>query len=62
MSNNNTSPVGIVELDDDELTTLTGGTTTIPCAVGGAITASIQWCTNDTVLWGSCKLGTRGCC
>lgn len=57
----NASPVGFVELDDEELTAVAGGTT-IPCAVGGGIVASIQWCTNDTVLWGSCRLGTRGCC
>ena len=38
------------------------GGTTIPCGIGGASVASINWCTNDTVRWGSCRLGTRGCC
>ena len=55
------SPVGVVELDDEEMMTITGGTS-VPCAIGGGIVASINWCTNDTVLWGSCRLGTRGCC
>ncbi|MCY1718259.1 hypothetical protein OVA26_15080 [Microbacterium sp. SL62] len=55
------SPVGVVELDDAEMMMISGGTT-VPCGIGGAIVASINWCTNDTVLWGSCRLGTRGCC
>lgn len=55
------APIGTVELDDEQLSQIAGGTT-IPCAVGGGIVASIEWCTNDTVIWGSCRLGTRGCC
>lgn len=55
------SPVGSVELDDEDLADLGGGAvTTIPCAVtaaGGCFTIG------NTVCNGTCKVaGTQGCC
>ncbi len=48
-----------VELDDNELNEVQGGTS-IPCA--GIIITTLTACFNDTVVWGSCRLGTRACC
>jgi len=54
-------PAGLVLLDDEEMGQVNGGwSTSIPCA--GFIVATVTSCFNDTVLFGSCKLGTRGCC
>ncbi|RAX19248.1 chromosome condensation protein CrcB [Actinomyces sp. Z5] len=52
-------PLDIVELDDAEMSTVDGGTS-LPCA--GLVITTMTTCFNDTALWGSCRLGTRGCC
>lgn len=49
----------VVELDDKDLEGHAGGTS-IPC--GMAIIATLTQCWDDTVVWGSCSLGTRSCC
>ena len=49
----------VVELDDNDLEHEVGGTS-IPC--GTIIIASLTQCFGDTVIWGSCRLGTRACC
>ncbi|EEZ90381.1 hypothetical protein HMPREF0578_1995 [Mobiluncus mulieris 28-1] len=48
----------VVELDDEDLD-VSGGTS-IPC--GTLIIATLTQCFNDTLVWGSCRLGTRACC
>lgn len=53
-------PAGLVLLDDEEMGEVNGGWSSIPCA--GLIISTITACFNDTVIFGSCKLGTRGCC
>ncbi|QPL05569.1 MULTISPECIES: chromosome condensation protein CrcB [Actinomyces] len=52
-------PVDMVELDDQEMSTVDGGTS-LPCAT--AVVTTLTTCFSDTVLWGSCRMGTRGCC
>ncbi len=52
-------PSGTVLLDDAEMGEVHGGTS-IPCA--GFVITTLTACFNDTALWGSCRLGTRGCC
>ena len=47
-----------VELDEDSLDA--SGGTSIPC--GTIIIATFTQCFDDTVIWGSCRLGTRACC
>lgn len=53
------NPVHVVQLDDEEMAVVDGGTS-IPCAAFVVTTLTACW--NDTALWGSCRLGTRGCC
>lgn len=53
------SPISVVELDDHEMSAVDGGTS-IPCA--GIVITTLTACFSDTVVWGSCRLGTRGCC
>lgn len=55
--NNNDDYLFTVELDDSQLGESSGGSS---WACG--ILASITQCFGDTVLWGSCRLGTRACC
>lgn len=48
-----------VELDDDEMGAITGGTS-VPC--GTVVITTVTQCFSDTAIWGSCRLGTRACC
>lgn len=56
-------PAAAVELSDDEIDDYSGAAWSTPaCVAVSVVSASIKWCTDDTVLWGSCRVGTRGCC
>lgn len=52
------NPAGLVELADDQLDGVAGGTTWA-CAT---ITLTITVCSPTGTLCGSCNMGTRGCC
>jgi hypothetical protein len=54
-------PSGTVLLDDAEMGEVNGGSTPV-CATATIVIATISQCFNDTLLWGSCRMGTRGCC
>ena len=54
--NNNDDYLFTVELDDSQLGESSGGS---PWACG---ILTITQCFGDTVVWGSCRLGTRACC
>ncbi len=53
------TPLDVVELDDTEMSVVDGGTS-IACI--GLVVATLTSCFSDTALWGSCRMGTRGCC
>lgn len=56
-------PSGVVELSDDDMQLVAGGSTAW-CV--GIVTATIVLtftkCSPDGTLCGSCQMGTRGCC
>ncbi|MEU5052266.1 mersacidin/lichenicidin family type 2 lantibiotic [Streptomyces sp. NPDC021096] len=60
------NPAGVVELDDQDLMELGGGTTGLPCAVTISICATSAYgcmTVNKTVCNGTCASGgTSGCC
>lgn len=51
-----------VELDDDDLN-VSGGSS-FPCglSVASILISTVTQCFDGTAVWGSCRLGTRGCC
>lgn len=51
-------PSGVVELSDDELEQVNGGTAWVCLTVGLTVTV----CSPTGTLCGSCQMGTRGCC
>jgi mersacidin/lichenicidin family type 2 lantibiotic len=53
------NPVGLVELSDDELNGVAGGTTGWWCAT---VALTVTVCSPTGTLCGSCQVGTRGCC
>lgn len=56
-------PASFVELDDTELEEYSGAAWSTPvCIATSIVVASINWCTGDSHIWGSCSFGTRACC
>lgn len=56
-------PAGAVELPDDSLIGVNGGTTTVPCTTAGTLTVILSCSINcDTVVSGTCRAGSIGCC
>lgn len=53
-------PAGLVKLDDDELGGVDAAGSSIPCIT--LVIATVTQCFSNTAIWGSCELGTRGCC
>lgn len=54
------SPVGKVDLNEDSLTGVSGGSTW--GCVTATITLTVTVCSPTGTLCGSCQMGTRGCC
>ena len=52
------NPAGLVELDEDDLAGVGGGTGWW-CAT---VALTVTFCSPTGTLCGSCNLGTRGCC
>jgi hypothetical protein len=55
-----THPSGVVELDDEDLANIDGAGSSIACVT--LVIATVTQCFGNTAIWGSCELGTRGCC
>ncbi|TDE41378.1 mersacidin/lichenicidin family type 2 lantibiotic [Nonomuraea mesophila] len=55
-------PAGVVDLTDDQLNSVDGGTTTWLCATAGVVTATATVCSPSGTLCGSCSHGSSGCC
>ncbi len=55
-------PAGLVELDDDDMGLVDGGTTWWCAIVTATIALTATKCSPDGTLCGSCQMGTRGCC
>lgn len=57
------SPAGLVDLNDDVLDQIAGGTTTSSWGcVTTTVTLTVTVCSPTGTLCGSCQMGTRGCC
>ena len=56
------NPAGMVELSDDQLDGVGGGTGWLCATVTATIGATITICSPNGTLCGSCRMGTRGCC
>lgn len=57
-----THPSGIVQLSDDDMEMLDGGTTWACATVSISVAVSLQWCSPSGTFCGSCSMGTAGCC
>lgn len=55
-------PAGFVDLSDESMDAVEGGTTWPCLAIGTAVAVTIAYCGPNGTLIGSCKMGTRGCC
>lgn len=56
------NPAGLVELDDDDMDSVAGGTGWGCAIVTATIAITATKCSPDGTLCGSCQMGTRGCC
>ncbi len=56
------NPAGVVELSEDQLDTVGGGTTWVCATVTATIALTVTVCSPTGTLCGSCSMGTRGCC
>ncbi|MGL5860725.1 MAG: mersacidin/lichenicidin family type 2 lantibiotic [Phycicoccus sp.] len=54
------NPAGLVELSEDEMSGVSGGSTWGCAAAGVGLTVTV--CSPTGTLCGSCQMGTRGCC
>jgi mersacidin/lichenicidin family type 2 lantibiotic len=55
-------PAGAVQLADDDLSEVGGGSTWGCAIFGGGIAVTIALCSPNGTLCGSCKWGTAACC
>lgn len=55
-------PAGVVELSDDDMDMVAGGTGWACAIVTATIAITVTKCSPDGTLCGSCQMGTRGCC
>lgn len=56
------NPVGLVELSDDDLEEVDGGTTLLCATLTATIAATLTFCSPSGSLCGSCNWGTHACC
>lgn len=55
-------PAGVVELSEDDMDLVAGGTGWGCAIVTATIALTATKCSPDGTLCGSCQMGTRGCC
>ncbi|GAB3645339.1 mersacidin/lichenicidin family type 2 lantibiotic [Glycomyces tarimensis] len=55
------NPAGLVDLTDDELFGVAGGSSSWGC-VTTTVTLTVTVCSPTGTLCGSCQMGTHGCC
>ena len=56
------NPAGAIELSDEDLGDVNGGTTTLPCIALGSAAISCYPACGSTVWKGTCAVVTIGCC
>lgn len=55
------SPIGEIELNDDDLNEVLGGTSLSEVTIAVSVAVTVEWCISE-VSGGTCAVQTQGCC